>query len=269
MKHFFLFILALLLLSACKPEKEALPRHIESLNACIRSSMESNPEKPASEYAEFNLNGNRILINAGEDGYEQVNRIDLSFVTSGPVLNPGNDTSRQYLLSIGFDQPAPPPDPGQIGRAPLPESDEIYIALQKKENLSTIEFIDKYIQAGELQLNRKPLWDNTLDPALEDGFAIIYWCASCCPENKPPRVDGKTYGGEAFRFSSTSPSQDGYLACTKLERVDLGDKVWYQIEFEFACGLYTGYRPVDSAPVYEKVGQIEEGRMAVDFVVEK
>ena len=49
----------------------------------------------------------------------------------------------------------------------------------------------------------------------------------------------------------------------------MGEAVGYQIEFEFACGLYSGYMPMDSGPVYDKVGQIEEGRMAVDFVVEK
>ncbi|MCB9287987.1 MAG: hypothetical protein H6560_11770 [Lewinellaceae bacterium] len=257
MKSLFLFILTLLFLASCRKHREALPYNIEALNKCIRSSVESNPEEPSDEHVEFKLNSNRILINDGEVGYEQFNDVAQTFITSGPILNPAEDTSRHYLLRIGFDQPQ---------EYFQPTADHFYIALQKKESLNIVEFIDKYIKVGELKLNRKPRWDTTLDPELEDGFAINYWCAHCCEAGEQAPAEG----GYAFAFSSTNPEQDGFLTCTKLERVDLGEAIWYQIEFEFACKLFGGGVKTDSG-IMESivVGQIEEGKMVVDFVVKK
>lgn len=262
MKHYFLLLLTLFLLVTCEKEKETPPYHIQSLNKCIKSSVDNNPQKSSAEFAEFKLKGKKILLNDGENGYQQFNNVAQTFITSGPILNPGTDSSKQYLLKIGFRQPAPTPSPGQPYSLPVPESDEFFITLQKKENLSVVEFIDKHLLVGELKLRQKPWWDNTLDPALEDGFEINYWCTHCCRENDP--TPGQ------FAFASSSPSQNGFLRCTKLDRVDLGENVSYHIEFEFACELYTkGIFLSDSEPVYELVGNIENGKMVVDFVVEK
>ncbi|MBX2889806.1 MAG: hypothetical protein KF734_02650 [Saprospiraceae bacterium] len=262
MKQSLLFFLMLAFLVSCEKDNPPSSYEEQALEKCIASSAANNPKSPGAEYARFNLNGRDIIFSDGYDGYKQFNNIAMTFTTSGPVLNPGTDSSRQYLLKIGFRQPAPPPPAGQPYSLPVPESDEIFISLQKRENLSAIEFIDKYVRVGDLKLRQKPWWDVTLDPnpVWEDGFEINYGCVHCCNENDP------TVG--TFYFTSSSLNHNGFLRCTKLYRVDLGESVGYHIEFEFTCELY-GKRLSDSEPIYEVIGDIKNGKMVVDFVVEK
>lgn len=254
MKYFILFGLIILLPFACNKERDTPSYYVESLRKCVNSSFENNPEAHTAEYVEFNIAGKKILFNDGENGYRQVNTIAQTFTTQDPVLNPNNDSSRQYLLKIGFDLPA---------GYNKPPADQIFITLQKKENLGAIGFIDKYIREGNLKLRQKPWGDAWLTTQFdwEDGFEINYWCAHCCDEHDP--TPGR------FAFTSAGLNQKGFLRCTRLSRIDLGASVRYHIEFEFACELYGGKRLSDTLPVYETLGAIEDGKMVVDFVVEK
>ncbi|MBX2889793.1 MAG: hypothetical protein KF734_02585 [Saprospiraceae bacterium] len=251
MKYFLLFFSALAFLLTCKKEND-YSWQIKALNDCIASSAANSPKSPGAEYAQFKLNGRKILFSDGYDGYQQFNDIALTFTTSGSVLNLG-DSSKQYLLKIGFDQPNINTNNEPIFKIYSPSSDQVYIALQKKESLTVVEFIDKYIQVGDLKLKQKHTWESS-DPDLTDGFEINYWCVCDCKEIIPE--------GVTLAFQSTNTEQAGYLRCTKLDRVDLGETVTYHIEFEMACDLYLG-----GTGTY--IGKLEEGKMAVDFVVEK
>lgn len=265
MKHIRLYfiLLSMSFLMACEKDTVVHPYAAEALNKCVQKSVSGNPLKPAAEYTEFNLNGKRILLNDGHEGYAQYNIIAQTFITSGPILDPGNDSSRQYLLKIGFRQPFPPPPAGQLYGMPNPGDDEIFLSFQSKANLSTIEFIDQNIHEGMLKLRKKPWWDSSLDPSLEEGFEINYWCANCC--------EGKDRTIYTYTFNSIAPDQKGYLRCAQLNRQDLGDSVFYHIEFEFDCELYQpGVKEGDPFPsYYVEMANIRNGKMVVDFVVEK
>jgi hypothetical protein len=249
-KHLPACCLLLVLLGACKKSDET-DWVTKALNDCIESSVATNPEHPNAEFAQFRLNGKEILFNDGQNGYEQFCRIAQTFTTAGPILDPGTDSSRQFQLKLGFDQPNININDEPVFEVYSPKSDQIYIAVQSREQSSMIEFIDRTLHVGDLKLKQMQSWESS-DTTLTEGFEINYWCKCACEETQ----------ATLLACQSTNPRQSGYLRCTRLDRTDMGDAVAYHVEFEMSCDLYLG-----GSGAY--AGKLEHGRMVADFIVDK
>jgi hypothetical protein len=258
MKNFILLSAACILAASCGKDREALPYQLQALDECVRQAAEKTAWGSSAAHASFTLRKRQIAMSEAS-GYEQFRSLAMNFLTVGPELNPSADSVRLYELVLGFRTPA------AVGQPRSPGDSDFFISLKSRENLTAIEFIDKHIRPGELKLQKKPIWDSTLDPDLGEGFALNYWCYHCCDKGVQPPVSGNY----ALLINSAGPEQDGFITCKQLIRTDLGDSVRYQIAFEFAGELYSSWMPIGSSPIYEMLGKIEGGKMAIDFTVEK
>ncbi len=225
-------------------QKEELNYYMGALRDCMTESKKNMPPETGREYVSCRINGKKLLISDGFDNYQQYNVLGSTFVTSGPILSP-DDSVFQYIIKIGFRQP------GKPGASWDKDSDQFFLMLNTKNNLSPVEYIDQYIKVGDLKLKKYLNWE-TNDPELLDGIEMSYWCTCDCSQNGYDK--GSTIG-----FTSIYREQNGFLRCTDKQRTDLGDKVFYHLEFEFEYECH----------IKEDVIKFTDGKMVVEFEMEK
>jgi hypothetical protein len=235
-----------LFFNGCAEKEEPFPG-FEQLKKCLTASARENPKVQGKVFASFEMNGIKVLFNDGENDYAQFSAVAETYVTSGPVLGPNNET-KMYMLQIGLRQNKITPNDM------LPASaDMIFLSLHSKSDGSLTSLIDNNIQVGDLSMRKRGWWDGQGTTEDKEGFAINYWCYDCCNSDSE---------GRSFHwYDSTSPYQPGFIRCTKFVKADQDDYYVYSMAFEFEVELYSGR--------YESWAAIKDGKMELELLVKK
>jgi hypothetical protein len=131
-----------------------------------------------------------------------------------------------------------------------------------------VSLIDRYLVEGDLQLAKLPVFNETSDSSLYEGFSVELYCYYCCREGEVQPLNA--IGDPGMNWDGVAPGQKGYIRCNKLERTDLGTSILYKALFEFKMDIYS-IKSTRGFVVEEfnYFTTISDGKMYMEFEVPK
>jgi len=239
MKKACLFTLFLITLLSCKKdnEAEALFSGDPAMMECYSNTLFDCMDGGGPEYFICLLDGKDFCRTAGTADYISYYRPTLVVITNGPTLELSNTLGR-YCLEFGIRHKDATKD----------QESKLLFNYIAPGQATPREMLDNAFKLGPLRLRDK---ENPADTSDVFDLRVAFRC-----EN------GSVDAGFESGFGA---QKDPYLECTRYERTETADQIWYDITLQFQCDLWRGSHP-DTQMLWRRVA---DGTLAMRFVVDK
>ena len=235
MKRLFVFslIICLIIFSCTKIPVDPFTEFTAECKGTLEQSITCQGIQSTYYFHGF-LDGKEVCFSDGIDNYSIFNNISISFVTSGPVLNPADSTtlaSRKRQLEFGirandFDQNA--------------NSPYFSIIVSSKQANSVQEFLANLFKTGDLPFAQALFGDSTQTSGF--NIKINDYCKDV--HNLLPKGDSSTFtqpiNAYTYYYWSIGNQTNSTFKCTQF-KTTVGDvNIFYDLTFEINCNLYSG-----------------------------